>query len=95
MGTDLVYHQPQLAEATREFWRLYGTRLRELEPVADLMLPTTDPDWRADTASFLPDGSTEDSLDPDSGLKRDRAGDALHTAGEPHGSSVAAHVLHS
>ena len=51
------------------------------------MLPTTDPDWRADTASFPPDDSTEDSLDPDNGLKRDRAGDALHTAGEPHSSS--------
>ena len=77
----------QLAEATREIWRLYNTRLRELDPAADLMLPTKDPDWRADTASSPPDDSMEDSLDPVNGLKRDRAGDALHTAGESHSSN--------
>jgi len=83
IGTDIVYHQLPTSGGHQGNLATLWYSLA----VADLMLPTTDPDWRADTTSFLPDDPTEDSLDPDNALKRDRAGDALHTAGDSNSSS--------
>jgi len=65
----------QLAEATREIWRLYGIRLREMDLMTEppVTAPLVDPDWHTDQVT-LP---TPDL--PDIVHKRDRSGNPLHT----------------
>jgi len=73
----------QLAEATREIWRLYHTRLREIDPVMVPAMTQMDSDWPMDTATPPTQDPAEDSLDDDYiGHKRDRKGDYLLTANE-------------